>query len=324
VIALLNTTLEGEKMSSILKLLILPWFLGACILSVCSVSVHADWNPNEPAKYLQMPDALHGLDVNATYWETGVGSTAFFPKNKMLADDFPCYVRDKITDIHIWGSWLNDVWVPDNQISSAVNLNTSFKLSIFSDVPAGVDVDYSHPGDLLWSQTFSPGQYTYRTYGDATEELFYDPNTNQIIGSDTRIWQYNFDIDPATAFEQKGLDQSQNPTIYWLAVQAIVPVTDVNLADNPVFGWKTTAPVESPRTLYDDAVFADSEIAGGPPVGPGTGATPWVDMYYPNGTYYAPQSLDLAFAITPEPGTFLMLALAGAVGVFMASRRRKA
>lgn len=278
------------------------------------VGVRADWDPNDPAKYVQMPDTVNGMDVNATYWINSIGQPVY-PYNKMLADDFPCYQQGPITDLHIWGSWLGDVWSAGGVPTAAVNLNTQFKLSIYADVPAGMNSPYSHPGDVLWSQTFLPSEYSMRQWGDPTNELFYDPNTNTILGTDSRIWQYNFDIAPANAFVQQGTVGGQ-PTIYWLGVQALVPVDDFN---SQVFGWKTTLPGAN---LYDDAVFADSIEPGGIPVGPGTGSTPWVDMHYPQGHVYYPASTDLAFAITPEPSTFVMLFFAGSASLFVVLRRR--
>jgi hypothetical protein len=309
-------------MYSALKLPILVTFLGAFVLLFCGVAAWADWDPNEPAKYYQLPDAVNGMDVNATYWVTP-GNQPLYPYNKMLADDFPCYQKGPITDLHIWGSWLGDVWTADNQPSAAVNLNTSFKLSIWSDVPKADAGTYSHPGELLWSQTFSPSQYVSRPYGGATSEMFYDPNTNQIIGDDTRIWQYNFFIDPANAFVQQGT--REQPMIYWLSVQALVPVDPVApVSQRTVFGWKTTAPVVPPNTLFDDAVFADSAEPGGLPIGSGTVATPWKDMVYPAGSVYVGKSLDLAFVVTPEPSSIAMLVIGSVAGILFVIRRRKA
>ena len=50
-------------------------------------------------------------------------------------------------------------------------------------------------------------------------EPFYDPNTGQIVGTDSTIWQYNFFFKPEEAFLQKGT--VKDPVIYWLDVQAI-------------------------------------------------------------------------------------------------------
>jgi len=240
-----------------------------------------DWDPSMPAKYVQMPDLNQGLDVNATYRQTSDG-TIIYPFMKVLADDFPCTETGPITDIHVWGSWPND----------RVNDGTTFKLSIHEDVPKSSTNPYSHPGIELWQQTFTPGKYVARPWATANE-YFYEPNTNQIIGADTQVWQYNFFIPPTTAFIQQGT--AANPKVYWLDVQAGVP-------GDEVFGWKTSL-----THWNDDAVFADTTSFGGLP-------GPWSELIHP----FTGQSLDLAFVITPEPTTILFL-VGGLLGLL---RRR--
>lgn len=256
----------------------------------------ADWNPGDPAKWVQLPDLQNGMDVNASF--RGITSGQF-PFIKVLADDWRCNSTDRVTDIHIWGSWLNNLRDP----------NVVFKLSIHDDVPAGVNAPYSHPGQLRWEATFTPTQYAGRRYATASER-FYDPNQDQIIGTDTEVWQYNFLIPAATAFQQEGTDTA--PRIYWLDVQA-------HVADNTAFGWKTTQPLPTGQVLLDDAVFADTETFGGPPLGPAPAPVYWKDMHYPIETPYQGQSIDLAFVITPEPASMALLGL----GALALLRRRR-
>lgn len=230
-----------------------------------AASALADWNPGDPAKWVQMPDLLNGMDVRAT-------------APKILADDFLCTLTGPITDVHIWGSWLNDLRDP----------NVQFKLSFHTDVPAGVDTPWSHPGQEVWSMLFSPSQFQQRFWADSTER-FYDPNQHQVIGFDTQVWQYNFFIPEALAFHQ------DIGNVYWLDVQAYTT--------NGLFGWKT-----SNQHYNDDAVFADLPVP-----------LSWQDMHDPN----TGQSLDMAFVLTtiPEPSTFALVGLSAAG--LMIFRRRK-
>src|SRR5690349_15089568 len=75
----------------------------------------ADWNPADPAdlvraKWIQLPDLNPtGLDVLDTLQANGAAA----PQWKILADDFLCTQSGPIRDIHIWGSWLNNV-LPTN------------------------------------------------------------------------------------------------------------------------------------------------------------------------------------------------------------------
>jgi hypothetical protein len=237
----------------------------------------ADWNPGDPFKmhYPQLPDLTPtGLDVLATFG-TPLGS-------KVLADDFMCTQTGPITDIHIWGSWLNDMVAP----------NAVFHLSIHADIPAGAGpFPYSTPGPTLWSMDLNPSQQ--RLYATAPEQ-FYNPNTGTMLGADTMVYQYNFYIPQALAFQQ------QQGTIYWLDVQCMT--ADPGL----LFGWKTSG---SPHFM-DDAVWGDNLMLGGEPQF-------WEELIDPTG-----QSRDLAFVITtPEPSTLTLTALAVAALVIFRRRR---
>ena len=89
----------------------------------------------------------------------------------------------------------------------------AFKLSIHDDIPAVYDdngnvVEHSRPGLERWSRVFQPGgtDWKWRLYANNVVESFYDPNQDEIIGSDNEVYQYNFYIadnavDPA--FQQE-------------------------------------------------------------------------------------------------------------------------
>ncbi len=239
-------------------------------------------------KFIQLPDLTpNGMDVNATY--KGPNQ---FPYFKVLADDFLCTSPTPVADIHIWGSWLEDM----------VNPDVTFKLSIHADVPAPPTGGYSHPGQQLWSMVFAPNQYKALPYTTA-REWFFEPNQNRIIGQDTQVWQYNFFIPPDLAFLQQGTPSK--PMVYWLDVVAILPENSPE-----VFGWKTSF-----QHWNDDAVFSDIMTPDSVP-------PDWRELRYPQ-DIRLPQtlwgkSIDLAFVITPEPGALSLLAL----GSLLALRRR--
>jgi len=170
-----------------------------------------------------------------------------------------------------------------------------FDLAIYKDVP---DTDgngplYSHPGELQWSRHFLPTEYASRLFYEPTNEYFYNPNIDAIIGTDTQVWQYNFLIPEANAFRQLGTSTASQ--VYWLSVQATVD-------GNELFGWKT-----SQQHWNDDAVWGD------------TPTVVWHELRYPTGHPFQGQSIDLAFVITPEPATLTALA----VGALTLLRRRR-
>ncbi len=250
--------------------------VAAAVLAAASAA-WADWEPGQPFKmhFPQLPDIESGMNVLAT-----------FPK--FLGDDWQCTQTGPVTDIHIWGSWLDDVV-----------LQPAFDVSIWSDDPVGPggtnpDNQYSMPDKLLWGRLFEPGQYVDRPWAQA-EEPFFDPNTNEIIGMDFTIWQYNFFIDPTEIpFHQR------EGEIYWLVVSAMLPP-----GANGLFGWKT-----SRDHFQDDAVFGDMPVDG-------AGIVDWHELIDPR----TGESLDLAFVITPEPATVALVGLG--LAALVARRRRK-
>jgi len=213
--------------------------------------------------------------LNSTKWEqlpdthdTGVDIMAcpdFAQSNRTLADDFVCNTTGPITDVHLWGSWVNDT----------KGTITKIHLSIHADIPANITP--SHPGELLWQRDFYPGDFTEKLYINNTQyEWWWDPYTNTVYQhGDHTIWQLDVIIPPKNAFIQNGT--AQNPVIYWLDVYVE--------ATGGRFGWKT-----SWQHWNDDAVMYT----------PGNNP-PWHELCYPIGHPYANQSIDMAFQITTSP-----------------------
>ena len=241
--------------------------LVAVVVIAFAAPANADWDPAQPYKWVQFPDLSDaGMDVNA--------SEPYY----LLADDFPCTTAGPITDIHIWGSWYQDV-LPEGDPNSVV-----FTLSIHADIPESVSqTGYSMPGELLWIRTFQPGSFTVQMWEDNLMEGWFEPPDIYEPFGDTICWQYNFFIDEADAFYQQGTPDT--PVVYWLDVQADPLDADA------WFGWKTSI-----DHWNDDAVWG---------YGPEPYTEPWFELRYPPGHPYFPESIDLAFVITgeeePEP-----------------------
>lgn len=273
-------------------------------LILVAMPTQADWNPGDPFKmhFPQLPDLTpQGMDVLAGL---SVEPTGLPPQLKVLADDFLCTQTGPITDIHIWGSWLNDLFpAPPDQ--------GTFVLGIYNDIPADpTNQFHSRPGELLWQMQFKPGEYVAREFANAPEQ-FFDPNLNEVIGQDTVVWQYNFFIDGPLALHQ------EEGNIYWLAVANVDPNNDGILDTLDIndalqgfnrFGWKT-----SREHFNDDAVFLDLPDVFGLPVDalglPGGApfpGLPWRELIDP----ITGESLDLSFVITPEPATLALMTLA--------------
>jgi hypothetical protein len=233
--------------------------LAVAVLAI-PLAAMADWDPSQPAKWVQSPDlALTGIDVNCS-------------GELILADDFLCDETGWITGIHIWGSWLWD-YLPYGTDPEAV----VFTLSIHADIPAG-PAPFSRPGQVLWFKRFQPGEFTSRIWQGQIEEGWMDPPDLYQFPADWTCWQYNFTIPPGEAFHQEGT--SANPIIYWLDVKAEPYDTGA------LFGWKTAV-----EHWNDDGVF-------GVGMEPFTG--PWGELRYPVGHPFYGQSIDLAFVIAGQ------------------------
>ena len=213
--------------------------------------------PYDTLKWVQMPDeSPWGLDIGTL--EPG------FPL--VLADDFLCTESGLITEIDFWASWYHDE--PPFGDPALVQ----FTLSLHSDVPAGVDLPWSHPGELLWEYWFDVGSCIAEPWGLGEEGWFDPPAGYYEVFADSQIWLYSCPIpEPYWFLQDEG-------TIYWLDIQAF-PIEPVFF-----FGWKTSF-----EHWNDDGVWA----MGPEPVDP----LSWWELLYPFGHPLFPESIDLAFQL---------------------------
>lgn len=256
--------------------------LTSLCLFVVAGAAQADWDPGDGHKmhFPQLPDP-DGWDVN-------------FNADAMW-DDWKCSQSGPVEDIHFWLSNKGDVWNPQ-QVPEPSPISRLL-IYVRADMPAGADPDpnvtWSHPtGPELWSL-------------DITDP-FAQPNPDCSLsirhaGTGDQGW-IDWQQDPAvviphdhTEYYQVNVTDIMDPffqeddTIYWLGIH-------VHTYDDTkwTFGWKS-----SQNHWNDDAVW----YYGG-----------WHEMIDP----HTGESMDLAFVITPEPTTLVMLGLGG-----LLLRRRK-
>ncbi|MHC4625025.1 MAG: DUF7901 domain-containing protein, partial [Planctomycetota bacterium] len=153
-------------------------------------------------KWSQPPDRTQtGIDIRC---DRNDGT------DRTLADDFKCVSPDYITDVHLWGSWKNDL--KGNMVQ--------IHLSIHEDIPANPAEpnSYSMPGQLLWEGDFYAGDFTETLVGTLNEyEWWWDPYSEDLLpNGDRQIWRYDIDIKKDEAYKQEGT--KTNPIIYWLDV----------------------------------------------------------------------------------------------------------
>jgi formylglycine-generating enzyme required for sulfatase activity len=215
-------------------------------------------------KYVQWPNTNAGDDIwDGNKWPT-VSDGSWF-----LADDFICTNTGYITDLHLWGSWQDDV---------NYNPNTTFWLGLFTDEPTNASNAFSHPGNLIWEQCFTPGNYSVSLWA-TNPGNFLDPgSSNSVRGTDSQIWYYSFY--PTNPPVQNGTPLA--PKTYWLGVFAEVGFEGFSVE----FGWHTTTNVQ-----HDISVHAPWAFGYCPDSLPQTGAN-WTPTYDNSG-----KPVDLAFAV---------------------------
>lgn len=233
-------------------------------------SAGADWFPGDPHKmhFPQLPDP-NGWDVAATVAQS-------------LADDWQCSATGPVSDIHLWGSWMEDV------AGTIANVH----VSIYSNVPADAQIQFSRPGDQLWSRSFGPQDFSVIDPWGTGNQGWFDPGAEEFSTQDHSL------------FHQINIENIQQPfeqqvgEVYWLEIS--VSVTGAPGGPPPSWGWKT-----SQNHFMDDAVWSDNP-----------GPREWNELIDP----VTGESLDLAFVITPSPGTAALLGIGGLLGT---SRRRR-
>ena len=194
---------------------------------------HKFWTPSDGSVMSnpQQPDPT-GWDVYGAY-------------PMVLGDDWQATETTPVKDIHFWGSWLDD---------NVGGIN-SFDITIKEDIPAGIDLPYSHPGLALWQRNVT--NFCVLPFLPTTLEGWYDPSSGSVFSNNhSKYFQYDVDLDTPDWFYQT------KDKIYWLCITA-------NLTDPATFwGWKSTT-----SHFNDDAVWLQSLPSTCPSPDNGTGTT---------------------------------------------------
>ena len=155
-----------------------------------------------------------------------------------IADDFTVASDTYICAIHFWLSWMEDNVGDINFVYAA----------IYSDVPAGVDLPWSHPGIMLWDYIFLPADITSIDGPFVGDQSFYDPLTPSWIEHD-HTGYYEVNLGDCDQHEYiSGLTtpfHALSGQIYWLVIHVE--------AIGGVCGWKTSL-----TDFNDSAVYYDN------------------------------------------------------------------
>lgn len=151
------------------------------------------------------------------------------PEMPLAADDWVCKDPLPVTGIRWWGSFSNWLGTEPPQLPPA------FNLTIWTDVPAGTNEPFSHPGTVVHRVVCQ--NYTVKWVG-----WDFDPRT----GTYESCFLFEYVLPEAEWFRQE-LNPTGAPNIYWLSVAAMSPDT---LPQHP-WGWKTRA--RDPESPAPDA-----------------------------------------------------------------------
>ncbi len=267
---------------------------GMLLVLVGGAAAAADWNRGDPHVMHFPQHDINGAGQNA--FDVNV-SLASGLRNGWVADDWQAATTTAVTGIHIWGGWYDNHRMPGPGFTD----HGTFQLAIYDTASTG------GPGTLQWSQVFNPGSYKTRLAPNAAFTQWLDPGaTPSPFAGDS--YQINFTIPASSAFAQV---QGQR---YWLAVNNTVDVDgdgDLDLQDMMFtnwFGWRNSS-----DHFGASAVHAPGDpLALGPTTPPASG---WATQQDPNGQ----PRFDMAFVVTPAPGSLAVLAAAG----LAATRRRR-
>jgi hypothetical protein len=111
---------------------------------------------------------------------------------RLAADDWPCEANTPVTAATWWGSYIGYQYEACQPELSAPPVKPDyFLLRVWDDVPAGVDLPYSHPNNVIWQ---------YKAYDYDEVLVGYDKHPHAYIpnGANSAVQQSNADEQPKT------------------------------------------------------------------------------------------------------------------------------
>jgi len=179
-----------------------------------------------------------------------------------MADDFADKFSSPVVHVKWWGSYLNNFVSPNFPVDK-------FLISFESDVPAGPNNPFSHPGQPLLNQIVRRGPLAPGS-GTFTEK----PISGGGPPLGETLYEYNAELHLGKEFFQKPDE------VYWLKIVALVDLPagiNIDPAQPPTFvprwGWHNRDyTVTNPQASTAPAVVPGEHIDGF--LGPAPGGTP--------------------------------------------------
>ncbi|MBN1893087.1 T9SS type A sorting domain-containing protein [bacterium] len=198
------------------------------------IEIKGDIPDDGRRKWSQPPTSNADSKYPGSFW--GWDETSVYDKI-IVADDWLCSDGRPVSDIHWWGSYPG--W-PENM--PPPNAPSKFHLGIWTDVPAGADKAFSHPGKMIKEWTVPRYELNERIVG-----LDFHPDHMEMPDS---CYQYDFIIPEGDYFNQEG-----DSAVYWISICAVYE----EIPEEYQWGWKTRR-----HYFNDDAVRIQDPIVPSP------------------------------------------------------------
>lgn len=184
------------------------------------------------------------------------------PTNPMsAADDWVCSSTNPVTKVRVWGSfkgWISQAPPP--------TVPDAFVVSVWTDIPAGDEERYSHPGEII-----------YLAFTENYSMSFAGWELDPCTGGIEACFIFDIFLPSGNCFYQPG----PPGTVYWISVEAAysqgIPQT--------YWGWKTR-PRSPASSAPDAAVYRYND-------------GPWLPIIWPEGDITTNQ-WDLAFELVSD------------------------
>jgi len=190
--------------------------------------------PTPTPKWSQPPTFNPSSPEPTCFW--GWGEKSSYGGTQIVADDWLSIDNTPFTGIRWWGSYVG--W---NTLDPPMGGPDAFQIALWTDVPAGVDFSFSHPGEMFREWIVSRLDVS---------ELAVNCNYHTSTIKET-TYEYYFDVPTMDWFEP------QPGTIYWVSISAIYP------GEEPAYPW---------AWLTRDYFDLDASIRIGDPTAPSIGS----------------------------------------------------
>ncbi|MBN2136836.1 MAG: hypothetical protein JW720_03435 [Sedimentisphaerales bacterium] len=191
---------------------------------------------------------------------------------RLVADDWECTTRQPVVAAVWWGSYIGYRYNACRCLTAPRPVKPDyFLLTMWTDVPANVDLPYSHPGIKIWE---------YKAYEYDEVMVGYDKYPEDVPGAQygrEPVFRYSVRLPMDAWFHQE-----EDDAIFWFSAVAVYQdMTD------PIYPWGWT---NHSHVFNDDAVAGTKDP---------TGEWIWEELYDQTGI-----SEDMSFILFTEPGCF--------------------